>query len=64
MLELTIPAMTCGHCASRITAAIAACDADARTHVTLASKQVAIETDASPPEAIVECLAQAGYPAL
>ncbi|MFT3735298.1 MAG: heavy-metal-associated domain-containing protein [Rhodocyclaceae bacterium] len=62
MIELTLPDMTCGHCASVVTRSIRALDPQARVVVTLATHQVNIESGESR-DNLAEALAEAGYPA-
>jgi copper chaperone len=61
-LDLTLPAMTCGHCVQTVTAAVQRLDAKAQVSTDLASHQVRIETVAAR-EAVLEALADEGYPA-
>lgn len=60
MLEFTVPNMSCGHCASTITQAIRALDADARVTIAMPEKRVVVESDLGA-EALRACLTQAGY---
>lgn len=62
MLELTLPDMTCGHCASVVTRTIKDLDPDAKVQISLPDKRVMLETDAAR-EDIAASLAEAGYPA-
>ncbi|MFA9441505.1 heavy-metal-associated domain-containing protein [Uliginosibacterium sp. sgz301328] len=61
MMNLTIPAMTCGHCESRVRQAIAALDPSAHVEVSLSDKRVRIGSE-QPQHKIVAALAEAGYP--
>ncbi len=64
MIEIAVPDMTCGHCASAIAKTVRETDAAARCEVDLAAKKVRIAS-AEPPQAFVEAIAEAGYtPAL
>ena len=60
MLEFKIPAMSCGHCVKAVTEAVHEVDPKAQVQVDLASKQVAVQTDAAR-AAVVAALAEAGY---
>lgn len=60
-MELTIEAMTCHHCAARITRAIHGVDPDARVEVDLPSHRVKVDAD-SDRDAIIAALHEAGYP--
>ena len=60
MLELTINAMSCGHCVSAITQAIRELDPQAQVAVDLAAHHVNVESVASR-ERIVAALTDAGY---
>lgn len=61
MIKLTIPDMTCSHCAGVITKAIKSVDADATVGVDYGTKVVTVETVASP-AAISSAVDEAGYP--
>jgi copper chaperone len=61
MIAFTVNDMTCGHCVSTITRAIAAVDAGARVTVDLAAHRVAIEPQAANAEALGAAIAEAGY---
>lgn len=61
MIAFTVNDMTCGHCVSTITRAIAAVDANARVTVDLAAHRVAIEPHAADAAAFGEAIAEAGY---
>ena len=62
MYELKVEGMTCGHCAGRVTKAIASVDPAAKVEVDLAAKVVRVQSDASPQET-AEAVTDAGYPA-
>ena len=61
MIELTIPAMSCGHCVHAITEAVQALDPKAEVKTDLATHQVQVQTSAAR-EAVAAQLTQAGYP--
>ncbi len=64
MIELKVPDMTCGHCASTITKAVKEVDAAGRIEIDLPGKTVRIDS-ALPAAEFVEAIAEAGYtPAL
>ncbi len=60
MLELTLPTMTCGHCASVVTKAIKQADPKAGIEIDLASHRVRVET-VEDRETIESVLTEAGY---
>jgi len=60
MLTLTVPDMTCGHCASTITKAVKAVDGASGCEIDLATKQVRI-VSAQPAGSFVDAIAEAGY---
>ena len=60
MIELKVPAMTCGHCASTITKAVKDLDASAKVEVSLPDHRVRVDTKASK-EDLVRSIAEAGY---
>ena len=62
ILDLTLPAMTCGHCVKTVTAAVQRLDAKAQVSADLATHQVRVETGAAR-EAVLKALADEGYPA-
>jgi len=61
-IELTLPAMTCGHCVKTVTATAQRLDPQARVEAELATHRVRIETQAAR-DAVVKALADEGYPA-
>lgn len=61
-LELTLPDMTCGHCAKTVTSTVQKLDAGATVEIDLPSHTVRIQT-AQPAEAVRQALADEGYPA-
>ena len=62
MLELTLPDMTCGHCAATVKRTVAALDPNAQVEVDLPSHQVRIQTQADA-EQVRKALEEEGYPA-
>lgn len=64
MIEIAVPDMTCGHCASSIARAVKETDAAARCEIDLAARRVAITSEAEPGD-FLAAIAEAGYtPAL
>jgi copper chaperone len=61
-IELTLPAMTCGHCVKTVTAAVQRLDPQAEVSADLASHVVRVQTTAAR-AAVVQALAAEGYPA-
>lgn len=61
-MQFSVARMACGGCVKSITAAIVSVDADAKVEADTVTKQVTVETSASP-EAIFKALDDAGYPA-
>ncbi|MBL8333992.1 MAG: heavy-metal-associated domain-containing protein [Rubrivivax sp.] len=61
MLEYTVPALSCGHCARAVTEAVHEVDPGARVEVDLTAKQVRVETREST-ERVQAALSEAGYP--
>ncbi len=61
MIELHIPAMSCGHCVRAITEAVHAADPAAQVSADIPQHLVRVETQLSA-EAIALQLTQAGYP--
>ena len=62
MYELKVEGMTCGHCAGRVSRAIASVDPAAKVEVDLAAKVVRVQSGASAQET-AEAVTEAGYPA-
>lgn len=60
MLELTIPAMSCGHCVAAITDAVRSADPAARVDADLPSHTVRIDTTADR-ATVAAALSEAGY---
>jgi len=60
VIEIAVPDMTCGHCASVITKAVKETDAAARCEIDLAARRVRIAST-EPAGAFVEAIAEAGY---
>lgn len=61
MLTLSIPAISCGHCARAITDAIHELDPQAQVVIDIDGKSAAIDTRADP-AAVSARLAEEGYP--
>ncbi len=61
MLKLTVPDMTCGHCAGVIEKAVKNVDPAAAVKVDLAAKLVTIQTAADAAK-VSGAIEQAGYP--
>jgi copper chaperone len=62
MLKLSVPDMTCGHCAGMVTKAVKSVDAGANISIDLPSQTVSIET-AADAEKIKGAMEAIGYPA-
>jgi copper chaperone len=60
-IELTLPDMTCGHCAKTVTATVQQVDPAAQLTIDLPSHKVAIEST-QPAQAFAAALAEEGYP--
>ena len=60
MIELKVPDMTCGHCASTITKAVKELDASAKVEVSLPDNRVRVDSKASK-EDLVRSIEEAGY---
>lgn len=61
MIEMTLPDMSCGHCASTVTQACKTVDPTAKVEVDLDSKKVRIDS-AGDRQDFTEALTEAGYP--
>lgn len=61
MLRFTVPGMTCGGCARRVTNAILSVDPAAEVVTDPAARDVKVTTRADE-QALVTALAEAGYP--
>jgi copper chaperone len=61
MIEMTLPDMSCGHCASTVTQACKLVDPGAKVEVDLGTKKVRIES-AEDRQDFSEALTEAGYP--
>lgn len=61
-IELTLPDMTCGHCAKVVTATVQQVDPSAQLKIDLASHKVQIEST-QPAQAFAAALTEEGYPA-
>lgn len=62
MIELNLPDMSCGHCASTVTQTCKLVDPAARVEVDINTKTVKIESSEDRQD-FAEALAEAGYPA-
>ena len=60
MIELTLPTMTCGHCAKTVTSTVQRVDAQATLQIDLPTHTVKIESQ-QPREAFAAALAEEGY---
>jgi copper chaperone len=60
MMKLTVPDMTCGHCASVVEKAVKSVDPAASVTVDLASKLVTVKTAAGPAD-VSAAIDAAGY---
>lgn len=60
--ELTLPAMTCGHCVKTVTATAQRLDPAAQVQTDLATHRVTVQTTAAR-DALVKALADEGYSA-
>jgi copper chaperone len=60
MIQLTVPDMTCGHCASTITRALKDADPHAKIEISVRDRLVRVETKLASGE-IAHCIAEAGY---
>ena len=61
MIELSLPDMSCGHCASTVAKTVALVDPAAKVEVDLQTKLVRIESNEDRSE-FAEALGEAGYP--
>ncbi|MCB1377190.1 MAG: heavy-metal-associated domain-containing protein [Alphaproteobacteria bacterium] len=61
MIKLSIPDMTCSHCAGTVTKAIKSVDADATVTVDYGTKVVTVESSAAA-TSISSAVDEAGYP--
>ena len=61
MIAFQVDDMTCGHCASTITKAVKAADANAQVAIDLATHRVTIEPAQADAAALREAIAEAGY---
>jgi copper chaperone len=62
MIEMTLPDMSCGHCASTVTQTCKLVDPQAKVEVDVNAKKVRIESTEDRQD-FAEALAEAGYPA-
>jgi len=61
MIEMTLPDMSCGHCASTVTQTCKLVDPAAKIEVDLGSKTVKIQSSEDRQD-FADALAEAGYP--
>lgn len=61
MIEFHIPDMTCGHCASMVSATLAQTDPDCKVSVDLSQRKVSVQTTEEK-STLIETLTEAGYP--
>ena len=61
MIAFKVDDMTCGHCVSTITKALAAVDQGAKVDFDLAAHQVRIEPVAADAEELRDAIEEAGY---
>lgn len=61
MIELTIPAMSCGHCKSTITKALQMLDATATLQFDIPAHKLRVASD-QPVDQLKTALGQVGYP--
>ena len=60
-IELTLPDMTCGHCAKTVTATVQQVDPAAQLKIDLPTHHVTIEST-QPAQVFAAALTQEGYP--
>lgn len=60
-IELTLPDMTCGHCAKTVTVTVQQVDPAAQLNIDLPSHKVSIESN-QPAQSFVAALTEEGYP--
>lgn len=61
MFEFNVDGMSCGHCVSRVTQAVAQADPAAKVDVDLAAGKVRVETSKDR-QTVAAALTDAGYP--
>ena len=61
MLEFSLPDMTCGHCASKVTQVCELVDPTARVEIDLAARKVKVQSPEGRQD-FAQALAEAGYP--
>jgi copper chaperone len=61
MISFRVDDMTCNHCVSTLTRAVAAADREARVSIDLAQHRVDVEPAAATPEQIRQAIEEAGY---
>jgi len=60
MIEIKVPDMTCNHCVSTITKALAGLDATARVECSLPDHLVRVDSKATAQD-VLRCITEAGY---
>jgi len=63
MIKLSVPDMSCGHCAGVITTALKALDSQAVIAFDMPARAIDVDTGAAP-SAVLDALSAAGYPAV
>lgn len=61
MITFEVNDMTCGHCASTISKAVAGIDSDAKVQVDLAAHRVHIESAAATAQELNDAIKEGGY---
>ena len=61
MISFEVNDMTCGHCASTITKAVAGADQGAKVHIDLARHRVEIEPAGADANKLRDAIKEAGY---
>ncbi len=62
-VKLYIEGMSCGHCVNHVSAALSALDGVKVERVSVGSAEVALDSRKSSSKALVDALAEIGYPA-
>jgi copper chaperone CopZ len=62
MVELNVEGMSCGHCAGRVSKAIADVDPAAKVEVDVGAGLVRV-TSSAPAQELAQAVSEAGYPA-
>lgn len=61
MIDFHVPDMSCGHCVRAISAALQACDGEARVEIDLAAHQVHIHQATVAADTLAAAIREAGY---